>query len=69
MPGVDTPVIVSVLPSTSLSFASNCERVITTGVSWLVFTVSLPATGASLTGVTAIDARPVAEPPTLFAIV
>jgi hypothetical protein len=55
--------MVSGFPSTSVSFASSAEAATTTGVSSLVVSESLPATGASLTAVTLIFTVAVVVPP------
>ena len=57
-------VTLKVLPSTSVSLASRPEAALTVSVvSSAIVPVSFVATGASLTGVTAIDSVAVAVPP------
>ena len=58
-----TAVMESGLPSTSVSLASSAADATTSGVSSLVVSASLPATGASLTAVTLTVTVAVVLPP------
>ena len=58
-----TPVIVSGLPSTSLSFPRSVAGAMISGVSSATVTESAPAVGASLTAVTVTFTVAVSVPP------